>query len=46
MSPITWIHHLVWVGPASALVAAVLALAGLWVYEDLWLKAGQSQPLS
>jgi len=37
---------LVWVGPASALVAAVLALAGLWVYEDVWLKAGQSMPLS
>jgi formate-dependent nitrite reductase membrane component NrfD len=37
---------LVWVGPASALVAAMLAMAGLWVYEDLWLKAGQSLPLS
>jgi formate-dependent nitrite reductase membrane component NrfD len=37
---------LVWVGPASTLLAAVLALAGLWVYEDLWVKAGQSLPLS
>jgi hypothetical protein len=27
-------------------LAAVLALAGLWVYEDLWVKAGQSVPLS
>ena len=37
---------LVWVGPASTLLAAVLALAGLWVYEDLWVKAVQSLPLS
>ncbi len=28
------------------LVAAVLALSGLWVYEHLWIKAGQSVPLS
>jgi len=27
-------------------VAALLSLAGLWVYEDLWVKAGQSLPLS
>jgi formate-dependent nitrite reductase membrane component NrfD len=26
--------------------AAVLALAGLWLYEDLWIRAGQSVPLS
>jgi formate-dependent nitrite reductase membrane component NrfD len=26
--------------------AALLALAGLWIYEDLWIKAGQSVPLS
>ena len=26
--------------------AALLALAGLWCYEDLWVKAGQSVPLS
>jgi Fe-S-cluster-containing dehydrogenase component/formate-dependent nitrite reductase membrane component NrfD len=31
---------------ATAALAAVLALAGLWIYEDLWLKAGQSIPLS
>src|SRR5439155_307016 len=28
------------------LLAAVLALAGLWLWEDLWVKAGQSIPLS
>jgi formate-dependent nitrite reductase membrane component NrfD len=40
---------LIWFGPATAAtaaVAAVLSLAGLWVYEDLWVKAGQSLPLS
>jgi formate-dependent nitrite reductase membrane component NrfD len=26
--------------------AAVLALAGVWWFEDLWVKAGQSVPLS
>ena len=29
-----------------AVVAAVLALAGLWWFEELWVKAGQSAPLS
>ena len=24
----------------------LLALAGLWIYEDLWVKAGQAIPLS
>jgi Ni/Fe-hydrogenase subunit HybB-like protein len=33
-------------GSGAAFLAAVFALAGLWVYEDLWLKAGQSVPLS
>jgi formate-dependent nitrite reductase membrane component NrfD len=37
---------LAWLGPAGAAVAAVLALVGLWIYEDLWVKAGQSIPLS
>ncbi|HMH52334.1 MAG TPA: 4Fe-4S dicluster domain-containing protein [Candidatus Acidoferrum sp.] len=33
--------------PTPALpLAPVLALAGLWIYEDLWIKAGQSIPLS
>jgi hypothetical protein len=31
--------------PAGAL-ASVLALAGLYLWEDLWLRAGQSVPLS
>jgi Fe-S-cluster-containing dehydrogenase component/formate-dependent nitrite reductase membrane component NrfD len=37
---------IVWFGPPAAVVAALLALAGLWVYEDLWVKAGQALPLS
>ncbi len=28
------------------LVAAILALAGLWWFEELWVKAGQAVPLS
>jgi hypothetical protein len=35
--------------PAGGLygtIAALLALAGLWAYEDVWVKAGQSIPLS
>jgi Fe-S-cluster-containing dehydrogenase component/formate-dependent nitrite reductase membrane component NrfD len=32
--------------PVATLVAALLALLGLWIYEDLWVKAGQSIPLS
>jgi len=27
-------------------LAALLALAGLWLWEDIWVKAGQSIPLS
>lgn len=27
-------------------IASVLALMGLWMYENLWIKAGQSVPLS
>jgi Fe-S-cluster-containing dehydrogenase component/formate-dependent nitrite reductase membrane component NrfD len=37
---------LVWVSPLAAAVAGVLALVGLWSWEDLWVKAGQSLPLS
>jgi Fe-S-cluster-containing dehydrogenase component/formate-dependent nitrite reductase membrane component NrfD len=37
---------LVFGGPGSLLVASALALVGLWVYEDVWVKAGQSIPLS
>jgi Ni/Fe-hydrogenase subunit HybB-like protein len=31
---------------ALSALGAVLALAGLWMWEDLWVKAGQSVPLS
>ncbi len=31
---------------ALSALAALLALAGLWLWEDLWVKAGQSVPLS
>jgi Fe-S-cluster-containing dehydrogenase component/formate-dependent nitrite reductase membrane component NrfD len=37
---------LVWHSPFGAVLAAILALVGLWVWEDLWVKAGQSIPLS
>jgi hypothetical protein len=29
-----------------SIAAAMLALAGLWWFEDLWIKAGQAAPLS
>ena len=32
--------------PGGMVIGALLALAGLWVYEDLWVRAGQSIPLS
>jgi len=32
--------------PVATTAAAILALIGLWIYEDLWIKAGQSIPLS
>jgi hypothetical protein len=28
------------------ILAAVLVLFGLWMYEHLWIKAGQAVPLS
>jgi Fe-S-cluster-containing dehydrogenase component/formate-dependent nitrite reductase membrane component NrfD len=37
---------LAWMGPPAAAVGALLALAGLWLYEDLWVRAGQAIPLS
>ena len=37
---------MIWFAPAAILLAAVLVLAGLWIYEDVWVKAGQSMPLS
>ena len=33
-------------GWTAASLVASLALAGLWLWEDLWVKAGQSVPLS
>lgn len=36
-----WLHS-----PGLAIVSAVLALAGLFWYEDVWVKAGQVVPLS
>src|SRR5215831_8214893 len=32
--------------PGSSILAALLALAGLWLWEDLWVRAGQALPLS
>lgn len=37
---------LVWIAPPAAALGAVFALIGLAVWEDLWVKAGQSIPLS
>jgi formate-dependent nitrite reductase membrane component NrfD len=37
---------LAWLGAVGLGLGAILALAGLWLYEDLWVKAGQSIPLS
>ena len=35
-----------WAGGLWSVLGACLALAGLWIYEDAWVKAGQSIPLS
>jgi hypothetical protein len=32
--------------PVAWTAGAVLVLLGLWIYEDLWVRAGQSIPLS
>ncbi len=32
--------------PLFQVLASTLALIGLWVFEDLWIKAGQAVPLS
>ena len=32
--------------PLTSAAAAVLALGGLWLWEDLWVRAGQALPLS
>jgi len=33
-------------GTPAILLGSILALGGLWIYEDVWIKAGQSIPLS
>ena len=33
-------------GPALLALGGLLALIGLWLYEDAWVRAGQSVPLS
>jgi formate-dependent nitrite reductase membrane component NrfD len=33
-------------GSGTLAAAGALALAGLWLYEDAWVRAGQSVPLS
>src|SRR5207249_7133418 len=33
-------------GGATAASAAMLALVGLWTFENLWIEAGQAVPLS
>ena len=32
--------------PWTSGAAAVLALGGLWLWEDIWVRAGQALPLS
>jgi len=32
--------------PPAAVAASVLALGGLWLWEDIWVRAGQALPLS
>ncbi len=35
-----------WGSTSLGALGAVVALAGLWLWEDLWVKAGQAVPLS
>jgi formate-dependent nitrite reductase membrane component NrfD len=39
---------ILWPSPSFIpnVIASVLVLVGLWVYENLWIKAGQAVPLS
>jgi hypothetical protein len=32
--------------PVTSAAAALLALGGLWLWEDIWIRAGQALPLS
>jgi Fe-S-cluster-containing dehydrogenase component/formate-dependent nitrite reductase membrane component NrfD len=46
--PILFIAGMIWTrfSPGLALLCAFLVLTGLWYFEALWVKAGQSVPLS
>ena len=45
--PIAMLHAAAaWNSTLLGTLGASLALAGLWLWEDLWVKAGQSVPLS
>jgi Fe-S-cluster-containing dehydrogenase component len=47
VAPIVLLVAAAWLGSdAVVLLAGLLALIGLWAWEDLWVKAGQSIPLS
>lgn len=39
---VIWAGEFLW----APMAAAALALFGLWIYEHLWIKAGQAAPLS
>ncbi len=39
---LVWADEFLW----TSMAAATLALLGLWIYEYLWIKAGQAAPLS
>jgi formate-dependent nitrite reductase membrane component NrfD len=34
------------VSPIASAIAAAAAIAGLWIFEDIWIRAGQAVPLS
>jgi Fe-S-cluster-containing dehydrogenase component/formate-dependent nitrite reductase membrane component NrfD len=41
-APLALLAH----GGAGTFIGALLALTGLWIYEDLWVRVGQAVPLS
>src|SRR6266566_3880649 len=41
-----WALLLIPSSPTASVAAAALALGGLWLWEDLWVRAGQALPLS
>jgi hypothetical protein len=42
----TAVAAVAWASAPLGAAAAILALGGLWLWEDLWVRAGQSVPLS